>query len=124
MTLPAGYSFTPSFNKRVAISPDGNYLAALAVRTDGAALLVRSLRDLDLKPFTPPGSEKNYFNENTTLFQQGRVAMGATWFAFMPALVDPKLNPHAAHTGVFVSPTITGMPLTNSTKSGRSFLAE
>jgi multiple sugar transport system substrate-binding protein len=59
---------------------------------------------VDLKPFTPPGSEKNYFNENTTLFQQGQVAMGATWFAFMPALVDPKLNPHAEHTGVFVSP--------------------
>jgi tRNA A-37 threonylcarbamoyl transferase component Bud32 len=50
MNLPAGYAFTPSFNRRIAISPDGNYLAALAVHGDGASLLVRSLRDLELKP--------------------------------------------------------------------------
>jgi multiple sugar transport system substrate-binding protein len=59
---------------------------------------------VDLKAFTPPGSEKNYFVENNTLFQQGNVAMAENWFAFMPALTDPKLNPHAAHTGYFMSP--------------------
>jgi eukaryotic-like serine/threonine-protein kinase len=50
MTLPEGYLFRPSFNKRVAISPDGNYLACNATRPGGEALLVRSLRDLELKP--------------------------------------------------------------------------
>jgi multiple sugar transport system substrate-binding protein len=59
---------------------------------------------VDLKPFTPPGSEKNYFVENNTLFQQGNVAMAENWFAFMPALTDSKLNPHAPHTGYFMSP--------------------
>jgi multiple sugar transport system substrate-binding protein len=59
---------------------------------------------VDLKPFTPPGSEKNYFVENNTLFQQGNVAIAENWFAFMPALMDPKLNPHADKTGYFISP--------------------
>lgn len=50
MTLPEGYLFNASFNKRVAISPDGNYLACLTVSPGGPALLVRSLRDMELKP--------------------------------------------------------------------------
>src|ERR671914_480654 len=50
MTLPGGYLFTSSFNDRVAISPDGNYLACNASRPGEAALLVRSLRDPELKP--------------------------------------------------------------------------
>ncbi len=59
---------------------------------------------VDLKAFTPPGSEKNYFNENNTLFQQGVVAIAENWFAFMPALMDAKNNPYAAQTGYFISP--------------------
>ena len=50
MTLPEGYLFNASFNKRVAISPDGSHLACVAAGApDGPALFMRPLRDLAMK---------------------------------------------------------------------------
>jgi len=59
---------------------------------------------ISLKKFSPPGSEKNYFNEDTTAFTQGDVAMAQNWFAFFPALLDRKTNPYWDRTGFFPTP--------------------
>lgn len=84
VTLPEGYLFTPSFNKRVAISPDGNYFACIVTRSDGATLFVRSLRDLEMKSpfegargvpfFSSDGRWLGYF-ETTTPFRLRKLAL-------------------------------------------------
>jgi len=58
----------------------------------------------ELKKFTPPGSENYYFNETLTAFKTGQVAMAEDWYPFFPALTDKSQNPHADHTGFFVTP--------------------
>lgn len=50
VTLPDGMHFEPSHNKRVAISRDGRFLAFNAAGAGGGALLVRTLRDLQMAP--------------------------------------------------------------------------
>ena len=85
MTLPDGYLLNSSFNKRVAISPDGRYLACVAVRPNGASLFMRSLRDLEMKPpfegargvpfFSPDGRWLGYF-ETTTPFRLRKLDLG------------------------------------------------
>jgi serine/threonine-protein kinase len=50
MMVPDGYLLNASFNKRIAISPDGEHLACGAANPDGAALFVRPLRELEMKP--------------------------------------------------------------------------
>jgi multiple sugar transport system substrate-binding protein len=57
-----------------------------------------------LKPFTPKGSETYYFSECLRDFQQGKVAMAQSWFAFLPDLTDKAKNPHADKTGYFMVP--------------------
>ncbi|MBZ5559378.1 MAG: serine/threonine-protein kinase [Acidobacteriia bacterium] len=49
ITLSEGDIFNASWNKRVAISPDGAQVACNALQRTGGQLLVRSLRDLELK---------------------------------------------------------------------------
>jgi multiple sugar transport system substrate-binding protein len=47
---------------------------------------------VDLKKYTPPGSENDYFSQCLTHFQEGKVAMAENWFAFMPDLVNKEKN--------------------------------
>lgn len=59
---------------------------------------------VDLKKFTPPGSETYYFAECLRDFQQGRVAMAESWFAFLPDLTSTEKNKFADRTGYFMVP--------------------
>ena len=60
---------------------------------------------VDLKKFTPPGSESFYFNECLQSFQQGQVAMAQEWFAFLPDLTSKEKNPkYYDKTGFFPVP--------------------
>ena len=59
---------------------------------------------VDLKKFTPPGSENFYFSECLQAFQQGRVAMAQNWFAFFPDLTNKEKNKFADQTGFFMVP--------------------
>ena len=59
----------------------------------------------DLKKFTPPGSENYYFSEFLRDFQQGKVAMAQSWFAFLPDLTDKEKNAkYLDQTGYFIIP--------------------
>ncbi len=58
----------------------------------------------NLKKFSPPGSETFYFSECLSQFQEGKVAMAESWFAFCPDLVKPDKNKFADKTGYFVVP--------------------
>ena len=58
----------------------------------------------ELKKFTPPGSEKFYFNETLQAFKAGQVAMAEDWYTFFPGLTNEEENTLAAKTGFFVSP--------------------
>lgn len=60
---------------------------------------------VDLKKFTPPGSDNFYFAQSLQAFQQGQVAMAMQWFAFCPDLTSTEKNPrYAAQTGYFMIP--------------------
>jgi multiple sugar transport system substrate-binding protein len=59
---------------------------------------------VNLKKFTPPGSENFYFSECLQAFQQGRVAMAQNWFAFFPDLTNKEKNKFADQTGFFMVP--------------------
>ena len=54
--------------------------------------------------FTPPGWAKTFFVENNQAMTEGLVAMSMNYFAFLPALLNPATNPHAANTGFFANP--------------------
>jgi multiple sugar transport system substrate-binding protein len=58
----------------------------------------------DLFKFTPPGWNKAFFLENNQAITEGLAAMSMNFFAFFPALANPKTNPHAADTGFFANP--------------------
>ncbi len=57
-----------------------------------------------LKKFTPPGSENYYFAECLRDFQEGKVAIAQSWFAFLPGLTDQTKNKFADQTGYFMVP--------------------
>jgi multiple sugar transport system substrate-binding protein len=59
---------------------------------------------VDLKKFTPPGSENYYFSECLRDFQEGKVAMTQNWFAFLPDLTNKDKNKFADKTGYFMVP--------------------
>ena len=59
---------------------------------------------IDLKKFTPPGSENYYWSESLTAFQQGIVAMAMNYYAFLPGLLDETRAKHAKDTGFFAAP--------------------
>jgi multiple sugar transport system substrate-binding protein len=57
-----------------------------------------------LYKFTPPGWGKAFFLEDNQAITEGLAAMSMNFFAFFPALANPKTNPHAAGTGFFANP--------------------
>ena len=57
-----------------------------------------------LKKFTPAGSENYYFAECLRDFQEGKVAMAQSWFAFLPDLTNKEKNKFADQTGYFMVP--------------------
>ncbi len=59
---------------------------------------------VSLKAFTPPGSESYYFAECLRDFQEGKVAMAESWFAFLPDLVNKEKNKFADQTAYFPIP--------------------
>ena len=62
----------------------------------------------DLFKFTPPGWNKAFFAENNQAITENLAAMSMNFFAFFPALANPKTNPHAADTGFFANPPGAG----------------
>jgi len=59
---------------------------------------------VNLAKFTPPGSENYYWSESLTALQQGKVAMGMDFFAFMPGLLSKEKTEYAGKMGFFASP--------------------
>ena len=57
-----------------------------------------------LYQFTPPDWGNTFFIEANQAITQGQVSMAMNYFAFFPALTNPKINPHAANTGYFANP--------------------
>ena len=57
-----------------------------------------------LYQFTPPDWGNTFFIEGNQAITQGQVSMAMNYFAFFPALTNPKVNPHAANTGYFANP--------------------
>jgi multiple sugar transport system substrate-binding protein len=57
-----------------------------------------------LKKFAPPGAENYYFSECLRDFQEGKVAMAESWFAFFPDLTNKEKNKFADQTGYFMVP--------------------
>ncbi len=51
-----------------------------------------------------PGLSNAFFTETNDAFIGGKAAMAMNYFAFFPALTNPKTNPHAAVTGFFANP--------------------
>ena len=49
----------------------------------------------DLFKFTPPGWNKAFFPENNQAITENLAAMSMNFFAFFPALANPKTNPNA-----------------------------
>ena len=58
----------------------------------------------ELYQFTPPDWGNTFFIEANQAITQGQVAMAMNYFAFFPALTNPKINPHAKNTGYFANP--------------------
>jgi len=58
----------------------------------------------ELYQFTPPDWGNTFFVLANQAITQGQVSMAMNYFAFFPALTNPKLNPHAANTGFFANP--------------------
>ena len=58
----------------------------------------------ELYQFTPPDWGNTFFIEGNQAMTQGQVAMAMNYFAFFPALTNPKINPHAKNTGYFANP--------------------
>lgn len=53
----------------------------------------------DLYNFAPPGTNNAFFAEMNDLFITGQAAMIMNYFAFLPALDNPEINPYAETTG-------------------------
>ena len=78
-------------------------------KVEGAINSPTAVKALDfytktLKAFTPPGSEKFYFDECLSAFTSGQVAMTMDWYTFFPGLTSADANPQAANTGYFAVP--------------------
>lgn len=51
-----------------------------------------------------PGLTNAFFNETNDAFISGQSVMTMNYFAFLPALANPGVNPHAENTGFFPNP--------------------
>lgn len=58
----------------------------------------------ELYTFAPPGTSNAFFQEMNDLFISGQVAMIMNYFAFLPALDNPNINPYRDTTGYFAVP--------------------
>ena len=58
--------------------------------------------------FTPPNWGKTFFLEDNQAITEGLAAMSMNYFAFLPALVNPAINPYADVTGFFANPAGPG----------------
>jgi len=76
------------------------------VNSDKAVKALEMYRDL--YKFTPPNWSKVFFQENNQAITEGLVAMSMNYFAFFPALNNPKVNPHSKVTGYFANPAGPG----------------
>jgi multiple sugar transport system substrate-binding protein len=57
-----------------------------------------------LYQFAPPGTNNAFFAEMNDVFINGQAAMVMNYFAFLPALANPGINPYAEGTGFFAGP--------------------
>ncbi len=57
-----------------------------------------------LYQFAPPGTNNAFFAEMNDVFINGQAAMIMNYFAFLPALINPGVNPYAAGTDFFANP--------------------
>ena len=57
-----------------------------------------------LSRFTPPNWASAIWHEDNLAIINGLAAMSMNYFAFLPSLVNPSINPHAAETGFFTNP--------------------
>jgi eukaryotic-like serine/threonine-protein kinase len=100
IALPDGDMLRASFNKRIAISPNGTQVACNVIRAGADQLLVRSLRDLDLRvvegvpggiPFFSPESDWLAYIDTRGL-QLKKVALSGG----APATVSTSVSPSPA----------------------------
>ena len=79
-----------------------NYKVQGLVNSPGSVAAVEFYKEL--YQFTPPDWGNTFFIEGNQAMTQGQVAMAMNYFAFFPALTNPKINPHAENTGYFANP--------------------
>jgi multiple sugar transport system substrate-binding protein len=53
---------------------------------------------------SPPGMSNAFFNETNDAYISGQAVMTMNYFAFLPALANSSINPHAEQTGFFANP--------------------
>lgn len=58
----------------------------------------------ELYSYAPPGTNNAFFAEMNDVFINGQAAMIMNYFAFLPALINPGVNPYADVTGFFATP--------------------
>jgi len=59
----------------------------------------------ELYSFAPPGTNNAFYTEMNSVFVNGQATMIMNYFAFLPDLLNPEVNPHADVTGFFAGPT-------------------
>jgi multiple sugar transport system substrate-binding protein len=80
--------------------PDGQVLDV--VNSDRAVEALEFYRNL--YQFAPPGTGNAFYAEMNDVFISGQAAMVMNYFAFLPALNNPGVNPYADVTGFFAGP--------------------
>jgi multiple sugar transport system substrate-binding protein len=74
------------------------------VNSKEAIAAVQLYHDLYQK-FSPPGLSNAFFPEMNDAYVNGKAAMMMNYFAFLPVVINPKLNPkYYDKTGYFVNP--------------------
>ena len=58
----------------------------------------------ELYSFAPPGTNNAFYAEMNDVFINGQAAMVMNYFAFLPALINPGVNPYADGTDFFATP--------------------
>ncbi len=80
-----------------------NYEVEGFVNSPQAVEALQFYRDL-YSCCAPPGTSNAFYAEMNDAFISGQTAMVMNYFAFLPALANPGVNPHAANTGFFSGP--------------------
>ncbi len=58
----------------------------------------------ELYGFAPPGTNNAFYTEMNSVFVNGQATMIMNYFAFLPDLLNPEVNPYADVTGYFAGP--------------------